>query len=97
MHCFQNKVIRVGDKCLFAPCICTPQKIDDRCFAFVQVTDDAVCQRFPAFALVAIGLTTADSQNCVEEEHPLFSPAHKIWVGVFNAQIGFDFLEDIDK
>ena len=97
MHCFQNQVVGVGDEGLFAPCICTPQEIDDGCFTLVEMTDDAVGQLLPAFALVAVGLSTADCQNCVEEEHPLLSPVHKIWVGVGYAQIGFDFLEDIYK
>ena len=97
MHCFQNQVVGVGDERLFAPCICTPQEIDDGCFALVEMTDDAVGQLLPAFALVAVGLTTADCQYGVEEKDALFRPFHKIGIGVFNAQIGFDFLENIHK
>ena len=97
MHRFQNQVVGVGDECLFAPCICAPQKIYDGGIALVEMTDDAIRESFPTFALVAIGPSCTHRQYGVEKEHSLLCPFHKVWVGVVNAKVCLDLFEYIDK
>ena len=97
VHALQNQVVWVGDECLLAPCICTPQKIDNGGVALVEMTYDAVGESFPTFPLVAVGLTCSHCQYGIQKEHTLLCPVDEIWVGVVNAQITLDFLEDVHK
>ena len=63
----------------------------------VEMADDTVCQLLPTFTLVAVGLSTTDSEHCIQKQYPLLRPFDEIWVGVFNAKIRLYLFENVDK
>ena len=94
---FKDEVVGVGDKLLFAPCVCSPKQIHNGGCAVIERLDDGVCHLLPALAFVAVGLSSTDGEDRVQKQHSLLCPVDEIGVGVGNAKVTFDLLEHVDK
>ena len=62
--------LRVDELC-FGPRVGAPQHEDEMLALSGQQADGSVCEHFPSLALVRGGLTLANGQRGVQQEHAL--------------------------
>src|SRR5271156_5649964 len=63
------------------------------------MTNDFVCEDFPAFSLVRSGLGFFHGENRIEKKNTLLSPAREVAVSLwyFDVEIRFNFFENVLK